>query len=132
MTSCLTVTHIPFLLLPVCSSMWSVVLVSTCTCISFCSDVRNTCMKPTLHNYILTNSRYSWSYEVCVWWSAEVSRHSADESLQTCISKVDVRTICELTTIRVWFFGCWLWWKYELIAILYRQLYTCLQYLTVS
>lgn len=82
--------------------------------------------------YILTNSRYSWSYEVCVWWTAEVSRHSADESLQTCISKVDIRTICELTTIRVWFFGCWLWWKYELIVILYRQLYTCLQYLTVS
>ena len=52
--------------------------------------------------------RYSWSYEVCVWWTAEISRHGAYESLQTCISKMDIWTICQLTAISVSLFGCWL------------------------
>jgi hypothetical protein len=52
--------------------------------------------------------RYSWSYEVCVWWTAEISRHGAYESLQTCISKMDIWTICELTAISVSLCGCWL------------------------
>jgi len=57
--------------------------------------------------------RYSWSYEVCVWWTAEISRHGAYESLQTCISKMDIRTICKLTAISVPLFGYWLQWMYE-------------------
>lgn len=107
-------------LLPVSFSVWSVLLVSTW--ISLCSDIiRNICIEPTLLHYItyiFSYFRYSWSYEMCVWWAAKVSRHSADESLQTCISKVDIWTICKLTTITVWFFGCWLWWKYELVVIM--------------
>jgi hypothetical protein len=83
---------------------------------------RNSGIRLTLLTYCF---RYSWSYEVCVWWTAEISRHGAYESLQTCISKMDIRTICELTAISVSLFGSWLQWMYESLVIMYIYMYVC-------
>lgn len=39
---------------------------------------------------IIFSCRYTWAHEVCVWWTAQSSRHHSNESVQACLSQVDV------------------------------------------
>jgi len=61
-------------------------------------------------------TRYSWSHEMHIWRTAQISGHCSDESLQACVSKVDLQWTMPYSQSADWVFTG-RWWIVRVITL---------------